>query len=205
MNTLPTPLVTVITPTWQRDPSIIRRAINCLQLQTINDWQMLLCSDGKKEDHIVSLLAQLNEPRVVYQWIPKSGLKDDYGNSVRRAMIQQASGKYITFFDDDNVITPDYFESMISAVQQGFDFAVCHIVHFGPLNVSKVGYPPKVLTGFPVKVFHVDSLQILVRAEAMKDIGWDVDYGYISDGTTIERLGAKYSAVAVPKVLGFHL
>ena len=121
-------------------------------------------------------------------------------------MLKKARGKYIVFMDDDNVILPSYIETMVKAIEtSGADFAVCRVVHFGPLNETEVGKVPKVLTGFPVKLFHVDSLQVLVKREAMQAIGWDTERGYIADGVTLEALGAKYKSTEVTEVLGFHL
>jgi hypothetical protein len=198
------PLVTVITPTCKRDPKIISRCINCLQLQTVTDWVMLLCSDGGPEKHVLDLLKQLNEPRVIYTHLPKSNKPGDYGNTIRNEMLKRATGKYVFFCDDDNIILPEFLAKMTSAVQSA-DLAVCKIVHFGPLNESVTGKPPKVLTGFPIKLYHVDPLQVLVKRECMQDIGWDCDHGYVSDGVTLERLGTKYKSIEVPEILGFHM
>jgi hypothetical protein len=202
----PAPLVTIITPTFRRDPKVITRCINCLQLQTVTEWEMLLCSDGGSEKHVTELLDQLKEPRISYAFLPKSEKPDDYGNTIRGEMLKRATGKYVLFCDDDNLILPDYLAKMANALEKsGADFAVCRVVHFGPFNEAVTGKPPKVLTGFPVKLYHVDPLQVLVKREAMQAIGWDCEHGYVSDGVTLEKLGAKYKATEVPEVLGFHM
>jgi hypothetical protein len=201
-----TPLVTIITPTHKRDPKIISRCINCLQLQTVKDWQQLICSDGGKERHVEELLKNLNESRVKYFHSEKSTKQGDYGNTVRKEMLKLATGKYVFFYDDDNLIDPTYLEKTIRAIETAkADFAVSQIVHFGPLNETEAGKPPIILSGFPVKLYHTDPLQILVKRECMQDIGWDCDHGYISDGYTLEALGKKYKAVKVDELLGWHL
>lgn len=200
------PLVTVITPTLRRDPKIIRHCINCLQLQTITDWEQLICSSGVAEKHVEELVKEMGDGRVRYQFTADSGKPGDFGNTVRKEMLKQATGKYVLFCDDDNLILPDYMEKMVNALEMsGADFAVAKIIHFGPLNEAITGKPPKVLTGFPVKLYHVDPLQVLVKREAMQAIGWDCDHGYVSDGVTLEMLGAKYKSVEVAEVLGFHM
>lgn len=201
----PLPLVTVITPTFRREAKIVRRSTYCLQLQTLVDWEQLICSDGADEPSIRELVTNLKDPRVKYTHTDtkKPG---DFGNTVRNEMLKKARGKYVVFMDDDNVILPGYLETMVKAVEtSGADFAVCRVVHFGPLNESEVGKAPLVLTGFPVKLFHVDSLQVLVKREAMLAVGWNTERGYVADGVSLEALGAKYKSVEVVEILGFHL
>jgi hypothetical protein len=110
------------------------------------------------------------------------------------------------FLDDDNIVFPQYIDVMVKAIESsGADFAVARVLHFGPLNEAVIGKPPKVLTGIPVKLYHVDPLQVMVRRKAMLDIGWDADVGYLSDGITLEKLGNKYKHVEVPELLGIHM
>jgi glycosyltransferase involved in cell wall biosynthesis len=121
-------------------------------------------------------------------------------------MLKKASGEFVLFCDDDNIILPSYMEKMVKAVEQsGKEFAICRVVHFGPLNEAVLGKPPRILTGIPVKLYHVDPLQFLVRRPAMLEVGWDVEHGYVADGYTLEKLGSLFGFVEVEEVLGFHL
>ena len=197
--------VTVITPTFRRDPRVVSRCLDCVRLQTVREIEQLVCSDGAPEPQIASLVGSLGDDRVTYHHtaVKKKG---DYGNVVRSEMLAKASGKYVLFLDDDNLIVPTYLERMIAAIEEsGKDFAVCRVVHFGPLNEEAVGAPPQVLTGIPVKLHHVDTLQVLVKREAMQEAGWDTEHGYLADGHTLQNLGEKFEHVEVPEVLGFHM
>jgi hypothetical protein len=198
-------LVTVITPTYKRDSGVIRRSYDCLKLQSVAQWEQLICSDGGDEEHVRKLVEDIGDERVSYHHLDAK--KDgDYGNTCRAEMLKRARGRYVLFLDDDNVILPKYLEIMIGALgDSGKDFAVCDVMHFGPLNEAVAGKPPVVLTGEPVKLYSVDPLQILVKREAMQDVGWDVDRGYIADGVSLEALGDKYEYVKVPEVLGVHI
>jgi len=100
---------------------------------------------------------------------------------------------------------PHYLEKMISAVVQSeADYAVCKIMHFGPLNEKEVGKAPKVLCGDPVKLYHIDPLQVLVKRELMQTIGWDINIGYLSDGVTLEKL-QPFKIARVDEILGIHV
>jgi hypothetical protein len=198
--------VTVITPTYRRDPKVVSRCLDCVRLQTIDNIEQLVCSDGSPEASIASLVGSIGDKRITYHHtnVKKAG---DFGNVVRSEMLKKARGEYILFLDDDNLILPDYLERMIRAIEDsGKDFAVCKVVHFGPLNEEHYGKkPPVVLTGLPVKLFHVDPLQILVKRSAMQEIGWDTEKGYLADGHTLQALGDKFEHVEVSEVLGFHM
>ena len=199
------PLVSIITPTYKRDAKIVRRCMDCVKLQTIIDWEQLICSDGAEELQIKKLVGTCGDVRVSYHFT-QGKVDGDYGNRVRGEMLKRARGKYVLFCDDDNLILPNYLEKMIKAIEEArVDFAVSEILHFGPLNEAEVGKPPMVLRGNPIKLYHVDPLQILVKREVMLDIGWDIEVGYLSDGVTIERLGKKYKHVRVESVLGIHM
>jgi len=78
-------------------------------------------------------------------------------------------------------------------------------MHFGPLNEAALGKPPKVLTGEPVKLYHIDPLQVMVRRDAIQKVGWDTEVGYLSDGVTLERLGKDFKYTLVEEVLGVHM
>jgi hypothetical protein len=201
-----TPLVTVITPTYRRDPKVIYRCLGCMILQTELRWEQLLCSDGEQEQHAMDLVKGFGDPRIRYTHTAQSKEEGDFGNTVRSLMLKQATGKYVLFFDDDNVILPNYLSEMVSRLENAPDceFAVCKIMHFGPLNEAEVGKPPKVLTGDPVRLHHIDPLQVLVRREVMQKIGWDTTHGYISDGVTLEKL-SPFKCVRVDQVLGVHM
>jgi len=195
--------VTVITPTYHRDLKVIRHCIDCMLLQTEKDWEQVICSDGEFEEEVDKLVKSIGDPRVRYY--NTTGKKDrDFGNTVRVEMLRQATGQFVFFFDDDNLILPQYLEKMLAALGQGADYACCKILHFGPVNEKEIGKPPLVLTGDPVKLYHIDPLQFVVRREVMQKIGWDVTAGYLSDGVTLERL-AQYKIVRVNEVLGIHL
>ena len=199
------PLVTIITPTFNRDPRIVSRCLDCVSLQTVKEIEHLVCSDGKPESQIASLVGSLGDMRVSYHntSVKKPG---DFGNTVRSEMLGRARGKYILFLDDDNLILPDYLERMISAIEDsGKDFAVCRVVHFGPLKEDEVGRPPQVLTGIPVRLHHVDTLQVLVKREVMQRVGWNVEKGYLADGYTLQKLASEAEYVEVVQVLGFHM
>lgn len=203
----PAPLVTVVTPTFRRDPAIVARCIDCMRLQDEPSWEQLVCSDGEEEGAIRDLVDWIGDERVSY-WHTRIRYPEAYGTTVRNEMLRIARGRYVMFLDDDNVIVPTYLSRMVAAIAaEDRDFAVCRVVHFGPLNEAETGPPPIVLTGDPLKKFHIDTLQFMVRTDVMQACRWNVEAGYLSDGVTFEALAARARRgwTLVPEVLGFHL
>ena len=201
------PRVSVITPTYKRDLKIISRCMDCMKMQIMTDWEQIVCSDGPVEPEVLKMVRKCGDERIRYRHSTGDKIEGDYGNTVRLKCLQhEAKGEYILFCDDDNLIMPNYMEKMISALDSNLDcgFAVCRIMHFGPLHESE-GKAPKVIMGNPVELYHIDPLQILVRREAMLKIGWDVETGYLSDGVTLQKLGKQFKHVRVEDVLGVHL
>ena len=199
------PLVTIITPTYRRNPDIVRRCMDCMRLQSMLSWEQLVCSDGEKESCVEALIQSIGDERIHYHFT-EGKKQGDFGNTVRAEMLKKARGKYILFFDDDNLILPNYLQKMTDALEgTENDFVLCRIIHFGPLNEAEVGKPPKILLGIPMKLYHIDPLQILVKREVISKIGWDTQIGYLSDGVTLEKLGNGFKGVRVEEILGIHL
>lgn len=200
--------ITIVTPTWKRDPRIVKRCLGCVQYQTHSDWEHLICSDGEEEEHIKTLTEQNSDSRRSYYNLGSSYNELwDSGNTVRRRMIERATGDAICFYDDDNIIMPYYLERLSAALESSpqSGFAVCRVIHFGPVQPF-VGDPPLVLTGVPPKLYFIDSLQVLVRTDVIRDIGWiENDGPYVADGTTFESMAKKYGWVEVPEILGIHI
>jgi len=198
--------VTVITPTWQREPGIIRHCIDSIRLQTFGQWEQIVCSNGPEEVAVKNMVSDIGDPRVKYRFLGSGRKENDFGNSSRKHMLEEATGEYIMFVDDDNIILPSYMERMLAALtESGGDFAVCDVMHFGPLNEAEVGKPPVVLKGEPVRLYHIDPLQVMVKTDVMRDVGWDTEVGYLSDGVSLEKLGRKYKHIKVDELLGIHM
>lgn len=200
------PKVTVITPTFKRDPKILRRAVDCMLLQTETKWEQLVCSNGPEEIEARSTVEGVRDARVRYRSLGVPTKEGDFGNSARAAMLKEARGEFVMFLDDDNIILPNYLDLMYQTLLNAPDcgFVVCQVMHFGPLNEEALGKAPKVLEGEPVKLHHIDPLQVMVRRAVMQEIGWDVEKGYLSDGVTLEKLGQVAKHLKVSQILGIH-
>ena len=196
--------VTIITPTYQRNPDIVQRNIACVRAQSFPHWRHIICSDGVFEKAVYDLVLQEGDSRRTYCVAEKH--YGDFANSVRHEMLtKHADTEYVLFYDDDNIILPNYLDKMMRALEKttnGEQFAICQLMHFGPV-IKSVGKPPVLIKGVP-KVKYIDTLQVVAKTKAMKTVGW-LNSGYCSDGYTFEELGRRFSFVRVNECLALHM
>jgi glycosyltransferase involved in cell wall biosynthesis len=204
------PKVAVITPTYNRDPRIIERCLRTVQWQTYSNIDHYVCHDGPWEDtpEVRSLIANYND-RITWTNTPER--TDTYGAGVRQFVLDRLPEevKYVVHLDDDNVIFPDFIKEHADTLEKypEVDFSICKIVHNGPLP-THMGAAPKIISGVPPTFKNIDTLQVMVRAKAMRECGW-VQYqghqGYCNDGYTYQRLGELSRWVEIPKLLAIHI
>lgn len=197
-------LISIITPTYRGRPAEIRRCLNSVIRQTYTHFEQIVASDGIHEAETEAVVAGIEDPRIRYMaTVTHHG---NWGSAVRQeVMTSVAAGRYLVFLDDDNIIFPAYLEKMLRALRAGpagTAFAICEQLHFGPLQPFH-GEPPVVLPGVP-KLYHIDTLQIMVEADAMRSVGW-LDKGYLADGETFAELGRRYGHVNLRECLCAHL
>ncbi len=200
------PTISVLTPTWNRGIKMLNRCMACVNWQSFQDWEHVIVSDGP-DPVLREYFSVKSKDDPKRQFIELEENHADYGASVRKLAMPMLNGKYIAFLDDDNVMFPEFLEEMVGALE-GTDsdvgFAVCQILHMGPLQ-AWVGKPPQVLTGWPIVVGGIDTLQVVVKKEAIEKIGWVAEQGFYSDGYTYEALSKEFRHVRVEKVLGVHI
>ena len=96
------PLVTVITPSFNRGPFLLL-AIDTLLKQTYTNWECLIVDNGSsKEDTFSALdqIEQMKDPRIQVH-----RLHTDYVNPSipRNYAFELMKGDFVTFLDDDDI------------------------------------------------------------------------------------------------------
>jgi glycosyltransferase involved in cell wall biosynthesis len=195
--------ITILTPTRNRPLPVVERCVASVNQQTFPGWEHLVCSDGPREPGVEELVRRGRDPRRRYLHLGEP--RGHFGAGARAALVPEVRSDYMAFLDDDNVLFPKFCERMVQALESRPDagFAVCQIVHGGPLH-PRFGLPPVVLHGIPPVTGNIDTLQVVARTGLMRQVGWVLD-GYLSDGATYERLARAAPWVAVDEVLGIHL
>ena len=134
------PLVSVVTPTWQRHEVLISRCIPSVQAQTYPDVEHVVVSDGPDPD----LGKLLDGLPVVYGEV---GQHDDnpwnFGSHARNHALGLASGELVAYLDDDNAWRPDHLQRLVEAMlaNPSADFGYSRM-HLHPHGYDVGSAPP---------------------------------------------------------------
>lgn len=107
--------VSIIIPTYNR-ASFLEETITSIQNQTYTDWECIIVDDGSTDDSLI-LLKQIQEkdPRIKVMQRPTHLKKG--GNTCRNIGLDYAKGKYIQFFDSDDLMKEDMLQQKVTLLQ----------------------------------------------------------------------------------------
>jgi glycosyltransferase involved in cell wall biosynthesis len=106
------PLVSICIPTYQR-PELLERAIRSCLEQTYTHFEILI-TDNSPDDASGQMVARLNDARIRYH--KNETNLGPFGNVNRVATL--ASGAYVKFLMDDDLLKPRCLELMVTALEQ---------------------------------------------------------------------------------------
>jgi len=188
------PLFSIITPSYKKHEEL-KDAIDSVAKQTYAKWEMLICSDGydKITENIVK---SYNDSRLKYHY---TEMTNDYGSTQRNYLMDVSIGKYLIFLDDDNVIYPDYLNTMLNNFDGSTGMVICRVDYDGLDHQLPI--EDKLILG------KIDTLCVCVDKYYTKYATWENyvghDYGFakICENNIINHnKNVKY----IPDVLGKH-
>jgi len=105
------PLITVITPTWNRG-KYIQRVWNGLRKQTYKNIEWIVCDDGSEDETILKLkeIKKLTKFKMIILHAKKRVGKTRLDN----AAINMATGEFIVWNDSDDYFLEDGIEKLVS-------------------------------------------------------------------------------------------
>lgn len=113
-----TPLVSIVIPTYNR-PDFLRRAIESCLAQTHRNFEIVITDNSVKDDS-ARMLAKISDPRIRY--FSNGGNIGPWASSNRGVAL--ASGKYIKFLMDDDLLKPRCLELMVAALERNPSAAI---------------------------------------------------------------------------------
>lgn len=115
------PVVSVIITTYRR-PYLLRRAIRSVLHQSYSDIELLVIDDNNADDHhryatsrIISDFSGVGNIRYIKHE------KNSNGAAARNTGLNLASGKYVTFLDDDDFFLPRRIENLVNYLESDRD------------------------------------------------------------------------------------
>ncbi|MDQ4052737.1 MAG: glycosyltransferase [Actinomycetota bacterium] len=160
------PLVSIVMPLWNR-ATVVRAAIESVQAQSHQDWELIVVDDGSTDDSLAVLtgMAAYDERIVVVEGQHRGV------SAARNAALARARGRYVAFLDTDNQWRPDYLHVMLTELEAHPDWGMAHAA----LRASKDGeeyYRAFEGTHRHLLVAnHVDLNVLVVRRELVDTVG----------------------------------
>ncbi len=120
------PLVSVAIPTYNRGQLLVERTLPSIFAQTYGNIEIIIVGDCCADD-TPERLKNVKDPRLRFFNLPKrTKYPDDpacrwyiSGLVPLNKGMELAQGKWIAYFDDDDIMTPDHVESLLRFAQQG--------------------------------------------------------------------------------------
>ena len=103
-----TPKITSIIPTYNR-PDLLARAIKSVQLQTLEDWELIVFSDHCPKAKDVYENFFRDDKRIIFVENPNKWVKNVGAIGVNYGF-KNAKSNTITYLCDDNMFLPNHFE-----------------------------------------------------------------------------------------------
>jgi glycosyltransferase involved in cell wall biosynthesis len=179
------PLVSVVTPTWDRHDLLLSRCIPAVQAQTYDRIEHIIVSDGP--DPVLAELL-IGAP-VVYAEVPERfNDNGNWGSRARNHAAKLVTGELVAYLDDDNAWRPEHLARLVAALEgdPAADFAYSRML-VRPAGYQ-VGADPPVCGG-------IDTSLIMHRRECFDRFGlwpvpgtiahcpdWELVAGWITDG-----------------------
>lgn len=106
------PIISIIIPCYNA-AKFVRQTLECLQKQTINNWECVIVNDGSTDDSL-SIIKEFQSLDSRYTVVDKP----NEGPAIaRNTAIANSRGKYILPLDADDIIAPTYIEKTVSYLE----------------------------------------------------------------------------------------
>lgn len=119
MSTLPSPLFSIVIPTYNRADGFLRQALGAAVAQDFSDLEILV-SDNCSTDQTAELVRSFDDSRIRYVKHPVN--LGPAGNF--NYCIEQARGHYWLMLHDDDLIDPDFVTSCVTAAGGRLDYGM---------------------------------------------------------------------------------
>ncbi len=107
----PSPLVSIITPVFNREQSIKRSALGVLN-QTFTDWEWIIIDDCST-DNTFEVVQAFNDSRILALRMPSN----KGAAAARNVGIFKARGEFISFLDSDDSYEADFIRSSVELLR----------------------------------------------------------------------------------------
>jgi glycosyltransferase involved in cell wall biosynthesis len=132
------PLISVYTPTYNRNKLLRERALRSVLNQTYKDWEYIVVHDGKEDHDLGEILDSYDDRRIRYYSIERKADNHNYDTEAQWLLggtypsnfaLDKVKGEWIARLDDDDIWTPDHLErSLEFAIKGNYDFITSQFI-----------------------------------------------------------------------------
>jgi glycosyltransferase involved in cell wall biosynthesis len=177
------PLVSVVTPTWDRHGVLVDRCIPSVLAQAYCNVEHIVVSDGP-DPALRDLVPR--DPAIRFAELPTHDWQARWGHWARLAGIDMAKGEIIAYLDDDNAFRPDHLRLLVDALlTSGADFAYSRMLVRGG-GEYEVGSPPPAYAQIDTSIIvhRAELLQKATWQQSLPTIDWDLVARWLGVGAT---------------------
>jgi len=140
MNKVKNPLVSIIIPTYNR-AHLIGETLDSVLAQTYTNWECIVVDDGSTDQTDVEMGKYCEiDSRIKYYKRPDDHLAG--GNGARNYGFKKSNGKYIQWFDSDDLMVPEKIELKVKTMlENDVDFVVSQTKYFNNEAKNTYNYP----------------------------------------------------------------
>jgi glycosyltransferase involved in cell wall biosynthesis len=168
------PLVSVVTPTWQRHDALLGRCIPSVAAQEYGNVEHVVVSDGPDP---VLAEALDGDGRVRYAEVPEHDPAARWGHWARLLGVDMATGDYIAYLDDDNSYRPEHLALVVAALEAdpgagfGYGSMILHCAGGAVIGGDRPAYGQ---IDTSMLVHRCSLLDVATWTHSLPTIDWDL-------------------------------
>lgn len=133
-----TPEVSIIIPTYNRG-HIISKTLGSILDQTYSNWECIIVDDGS-EDSTSDVVNQYSHEDARFKYVVRPNERPKGANACRNYGFELSRGKYINFFDDDDIMLPTKMEQQIKSLENSSCYyCICQTMMFDGISGKNLG------------------------------------------------------------------
>lgn len=118
------PVVSIIIPTYNRAHLIVE-TLDSIISQTYKNWECIIVDDGSS-DGTSELMQKYCNADNRFEYIRRPENKKKGANSCRNEGFRVSKGEFVQWFDDDDVMLPDFLDSKINSFNSRTELVICN-------------------------------------------------------------------------------
>ncbi len=181
------PDVSVIMATYNR-PSLVRRAVESLRMQTYGDWEFIIVDDASSTEVVEEIASAITDQRIRLIRRPANGGP----SAARNTGLAVAKGRFLAFLDDDDEFHPHKLARQVEQLQRAPAYVTGTLgLCVTPDQPLGKPWPPDVSELRREQLLDMFSIrnlgQALFRGEAARSVRFDESLPFMEDWDYVVR------------------